>query len=102
MSLHVECGLARISGGVLDPVERGGSLQWSETLAAAATTANAAPAAPSGDVAVVFTLTAEVNMWVAIGTAPNAGDTSLRRRMRAGQTRSFLAPVGVKVAWVVG
>jgi len=100
MSLHVECGLVRTVGSGVTPIEVGGGLQWSETLAVANTaTAQAAPAAPGGGLsAVVFTLTAEVDLWVSISDTPAPGSNP-RRRMKAGATRSFLAPVGAKVSW---
>ena len=98
MSLHVECGLALLAGTNIQPIEIGGSLQWSETRATAGATTQLAPAAPSGNTTVVFTLTAEIDMWVSIGASPVA-TADPRRRMKAGSTRSFTAPVGARVAW---
>lgn len=99
MSLHVECGLVRTVGAGIMPVELGGGLQWSETLAAAGSTTQTAPSAPADNLsAIVFTLTAEVDMFVAIAATPAPGSAP-RRRMKAGQTRSFLAPAGTKVGW---
>lgn len=103
MSLHVECGTARLVGSSIMPVEIGGGLLWSETLGSAGTTGLSAPAGPAdGAAAVVFTITAEVNGWIAIGPAPDANVLAFRRRIRAGATRSFLAPNGVRVAWLPG
>lgn len=95
MSLHVECGLAAVRSSA--PVEDGGSLRWSETVASAGTTGNAVPDNEPG-VIFYLTLTAEVNMWVSIGASPNAG-ANPRRRMLANTQRSFSAPAGAKVAW---
>lgn len=98
MSLHVECGLALLAGTNIQPIEIGGSLLWSETRATAGTTTNSAPSAPNSITAVVFTLHAEVDMWVSIRETPVA-TADPRRRMYAREVRSFIAPVGVRVAW---
>jgi hypothetical protein len=99
MSLHVECGIVRTVGSGITPVEVGDGLAWSETLDSAGTTANTAPDAPAGgSSAVVLTLTAEIDMWIAISASPMPGSTP-RRRMKAGACRSFIAPGGVKVGW---
>jgi len=94
MTLHVECGYA--GGGAFDgmhmPVERSG-LQWSETLSSDGTTTNSATQYT------VLTLTADVDGWFAIGAAPDAS-ADPRRRILAGQQRSFAAQPGDKVDWV--
>lgn len=101
MSLHVECGLVRAVGTDIQPVEVGGGLLWSETLPTAGTSAAIVPAAPTDGVStMVLTLTAEVDMWVSIGSSPNAATVTLRRRLKAGSVRSFLAVPGHRVAWV--
>lgn len=101
MSLHVECGLALLAGTNIQPIEIGSSLQWSQTLGTAGVaTTNSAPPAPNANNTVVFTVSAEIDLWVSIGTSPDAtAGTALRRRMFAKTTRSFTAPVGTKVIW---
>jgi hypothetical protein len=102
MSLHIECGLVRAVGTDIQPVEVGGGLLWSETLASAGTSTAVVPAAPTDGVsAMVLTLTAEVDMWVSIGGSPNAA-ANPRRRLKAGSVRSFLAVTGHRVAWAAG
>jgi len=96
VSIHVECGQVRWASAQMQPVEMAVPL-WSETVATAGTTANAAPEG-AGDGAVVFTITAEVDVWVAIGATPAPG-VAPRRRLKAGATRSFLAFSGAKVGW---
>ncbi|MEI6161483.1 MAG: hypothetical protein WCP77_16730 [Roseococcus sp.] len=99
MSIHVECGEVRTVGTGIQPIEVAGSLAWSETVATAGNTTNAAPASTNPAIsAMVLTVTAEVDVWLALGATPNPGG-SPRRRLKAGQTRSFLAPVGTKVGW---
>jgi hypothetical protein len=102
MTLRVECGEALLAGAALHPVEIGGGLLWSETLASGQTTAQAAPPATQPHRAVVFTLVPEANGWASIGPAPDATNAALRRRMLSGVPRSFLAPAGARVAWVIG
>lgn len=103
MSCHIECGAARLSGTSIMPIEVGGGLAWSETLATAGTTAGTAPtAAADGLSAMVFTVTAEINGWISIGASPDASAAGMRRRVRAGMQRSFLAPAGARVAWLPG
>lgn len=102
MTLRVECGEALLAGAGLHPVEIGGGLLWSETLASGNTTTNAAPAASLAHRAVVLTLVPEANGWVSIGPSPDASAPGLRRRMLNGIPRSFLAPAGVRVNWLAG
>lgn len=103
MSCHVECGAARLSGTTIMPVELGGGLAWSETLSVAGTTTGIAPAAAAdGLSAMAFTVTAEINGWISIGATPDATVPAMRRRIRAGMQRSFLAPAGARVAWQPG
>jgi hypothetical protein len=102
MTLRVECGEALLAGTGLQPIEVGGALRWSETLASGQTSVNAAPAASAAHLAVVLTLVPEATGWVSIGPPPDASVAALRRRMISGVPRSFLAPQGVRVAWIVG
>jgi hypothetical protein len=97
MSLHVECGRAGGGGPNSEPlpIEIGGAMAWSETVASAGTTSNAAP---NNGLAYVFTLTPTVNMWVGIGPTPNSTDNP-RRRLLAGIARSFVAQPGDRVKW---
>lgn len=98
MSIHVECGRAKIMPNGL-PLEVAPGLFWSETEAVAGTTTNSAPKAARTDEIVVLTITAMADVWIAIGTAPDASAVGLRRRMLYGQTRTFVAAYGAKVAW---
>ena len=100
MSLHVECGQAGFGSrnGTDLPVEIANSLAWSETVTTAGTTSNEVPRTRPGT-SWVLTLTAEVDMWVAIGAIPNATAGNSRRRLKAGTMRSFSASGGMRVAW---
>lgn len=96
MTLHVECGEAQPT------LEIGGALRWRETLAGGATTVAQAPPPTQPDRVVVFTLVPEASGWVSIGQAPDANNVLMRRRMLSGLPRSFVAPEGARVMWVVG
>jgi hypothetical protein len=99
MSIHVECGEVRTVGTGIQPIEVAGSLAWSETVATAGTTTNTAPSSPDASIsAMVLTVTAEVDVWISLGSSP-APAANPRRRLKAGQTRSFLAPAGTRVGW---
>lgn len=101
MTLRVECGEALLAGSGLQPIEVGDALRWSETLASGQTSVNAAPGPNQAARAVVLTLVPEATGWVAIGASPDATVAGLRRRMLAGVPRSFIAPEGVRVNWLV-
>lgn len=86
-----------------------GRLLWSETLASAGTTVNAAqPNRPTeggfGPSFPAFEVSASVDAWVAFGPSPDAsqaagaGNTA-RYLVRAGTDRQWFAQAGDRVAW---
>lgn len=73
---------------------------WSQTLASAGTTTNAAPDGPS-----VFVIRAASDVYVAMGAAPDASQTTgsgdaARTFVEANATQTFAASAGQKLAWV--
>jgi len=73
---------------------------WSQTLASAGTTTNAAPEGSSA-----FVIRAAVDVYVAMGVAPDASQTSgsgdaARVFVEANATQTFAANAGQKLAWV--
>jgi hypothetical protein len=101
MTLHIEFGAVRMATNAgLHPVEAGNALS-SETLTVGGTSTEAAPSPPASHSAVAVTVTAEVSGWIGIGPSPSASGNP-RRRIRAGQTRSFVVAQGDRVAWLPG
>lgn len=93
MALHIECGKAGIAGGL--PVEDAIPV-WTETLPGAGTSVGSVPASGS---TLALTVTADEDGWFSIGLTPDAS-TNPRRRILAGQQRSFSVKAGDKVAWL--
>jgi len=94
MSLYIECTyLSTVSAR--PPIESA-ELLWSEILTIPGTTTNSVPSDTQS--APGLMLTAEVDMWVAIGAEPDATKNP-RRRLKAGQSRTLGASAGHRVAW---
>jgi hypothetical protein len=95
--IHVECSRAGAVGesGSL-PVLNAIPL-WSENKTTAGTTTASAPST-QGEQALIFTITAAADAWIAIGAAPDAS-VDPRRFLPAGIPRDFEAAAGDKVAW---
>lgn len=73
---------------------------WSETMASAATTAQAAPAVHDAAGEPIFQVRASADSFVAIGASPNAS-TGARIFVPAGEKVEFYAQPGDRLAWVL-
>jgi hypothetical protein len=95
MSLHIECSTATRDhfGRLLSSIEAADGLIASQTLAA-----NEISEPLPGGGGLIVTLTAMVDLWVAIGPDPDPSQAP-RRWLRAGIARSFEASGGLRIAW---
>ena len=76
-----------------------GAVRWSETMASAGTTTNAAPA--SGVMTKPgFQFRSSADAYVAFGPAPNAGSGQPRLFVAANETTTVSCQPADKVAWV--
>ena len=94
MSLHIECSTAARDhfGRLLSSIEAADGLIASQTLAA-----NEISEPLPGGGGLIVTLTAMVDLWVAIGPEPDPSRAP-RRWLRAGIARSFEASGGQRIA----
>ena len=91
--LHVWCGYAGSPQGLL------GKGVWSQTMASAGTTTQAAPSATTPQGPPMFQVRASADAFVAIGAAPNA-TTGTRVFVPAGERVEFYAEAGDKLDWI--
>ncbi len=98
--IHAKCGYARGTPyGGLAGLEMAGREVWSHTLTAAGVTpASKVTPGDSGSDLCIITVTAMVDAWVAIGTAPDATQDP-RDLVPARTTLAKLAPASARVAW---
>jgi len=90
--VHVACGPINVVNGA----SLVGTLDWSETLAAAGTTTNSAP----GQSSRMFEVSAGTDVFFAIGPNPNA-TTGPRFLLKGdGYPRTVLVQSGDKLAWI--
>ena len=77
----------------------GGALESSVPLGSEAPASATATTLAVTNPGQIWTITAEVDLYIEFGSTPNGSGTP-RRRMKAGTTRQFIAQrVGEKVAW---
>jgi len=97
--MHIACGFA----GAVSDRRSGqpllGKLAWSQTMAIAGTTANAAPASNSAKGDPVFQLRASADSYAALAVAPDA-TSGARIFVPANETVTVYGEPGDKVAWI--
>lgn len=98
MPTHIEITTAG-AGGIGGNVAIEGAVLASETLTPTGSNQATTISAPIGGGQRFVTIVADENIFVAIGSAPNATQNP-RRAMSAGQARSFTIAAGDKVAVV--
>lgn len=99
VGLHVIQGFAGGSGANASIQSLISNPQWSETLATAGTTTNAAVAG-SGTGRPIFRVRSSEDSFVAVGPTPDAIDGT-RYFVPANTDYDFFANPGDKVAWIV-
>lgn len=103
--VHVACGYVGDEGQRDTVVTLARAPVWSQTMAAAGTTASSAPKKDRGLGSPCFEIRASKDVYVAIGAAPNASGTSgtgqtARVFIPANETRNLFCAPGDKLAWV--
>ncbi|NKM86356.1 hypothetical protein GFL54_19025 [Rhizobium laguerreae] len=98
--VHVSCRYVGIAGKRGRVVDLPSKPIWSETMASAGTTTNTAAQQGGQEIGdVVLRVHASLDVWVAIGSAPNAS-TGPREFVEANSTYDLACDPGDKLAWI--
>jgi hypothetical protein len=104
--VHIVCGYVGGFGAGNFIQSLIGKIAWSQTMASAGTTSQAAPDVASAYGAPAFEIRSSVDCYVAIGAVPDASQTTSSTTSNArifvpsGETRNIFCSKGDKLAWV--